>query len=83
LWTQAGRKQRGDGDPALARAEEKYSDARVFGVAEIHDFRGEFDQVLRWLNRAYAAPRRCRPAAGIHERPLSGRLLQPPNVVPV
>jgi TolB-like protein/cytochrome c-type biogenesis protein CcmH/NrfG len=46
-------KRKEESDSALSYVEERYGDTRAYGIADIHAFRGEFDQVFTWLNRAY------------------------------
>jgi len=42
-----------DSDAALADLEKRFAKNDAYGIAEIHAYRGEDDQALDWLNRAY------------------------------
>ena len=43
-----------DSDAALARMLKEQADVNAFGIAEVYAFRGQLDEAMRWLERAYA-----------------------------
>ena len=43
-----------DSDAALAQLQNDPADVFAFGIAEVYAYRGEADQALQWLDRAYA-----------------------------
>jgi tetratricopeptide (TPR) repeat protein len=47
-------KRRAESDASLATMLKQQTNDNAFGIAEVHAFRGEKDQALRWLDRAYA-----------------------------
>jgi len=44
----------GDADAALARMLKEQADENAFGIAEVYAFRGQSDEAMHWLERAYA-----------------------------
>jgi hypothetical protein len=42
-----------DSDAALAQMQKDYADKYAFGIAEVYAYRGEAEQALHWLDRAY------------------------------
>ncbi len=45
--------RRGESDAALAALQEKFASRDAYGIAEVHAYRGELDDAVRWLERAY------------------------------
>jgi tetratricopeptide (TPR) repeat protein len=45
--------RKADSDAALARMIDEEADGNAFGIAEVCAFRGESDDAMRWLERAY------------------------------
>src|ERR1017187_7897182 len=45
--------RKADSDAALADLEKRFAKNDAYAIAEIHAYRGEGDQALDWLNRAY------------------------------
>jgi tetratricopeptide (TPR) repeat protein len=45
--------RKAESDAALARLTNAYAEHWSYGVAEVHAYRGEIDQALAWLDRAY------------------------------
>jgi TolB-like protein len=43
-----------DSDAALARMLKEQADGNAFGIAEVYAFRGQSDEAMHWLERAYA-----------------------------
>jgi TolB-like protein/DNA-binding winged helix-turn-helix (wHTH) protein/Flp pilus assembly protein TadD len=43
-----------DADAALASMLKEQSDGNAFGIAEVYAFRGQSDEAMHWLERAYA-----------------------------
>jgi TolB-like protein/tetratricopeptide (TPR) repeat protein len=43
-----------DSDTVLAQMKKDYANTFAFGIAEAYAYRGEADQALQWLDRAYA-----------------------------
>jgi TolB-like protein/tetratricopeptide (TPR) repeat protein len=43
-----------DSDAVLAQMKKDYANTFAFGIAEAYAYRGEADQALQWLDRAYA-----------------------------
>jgi TolB-like protein/tetratricopeptide (TPR) repeat protein len=52
VYHSLGRKE--DSDAALARMQKDHADKYAFGIAEVYAHRGETEQALQWLDRAYA-----------------------------
>jgi TolB-like protein/Flp pilus assembly protein TadD len=46
--------RKADSDSALARMLNEQADGNAFGIAEVYAFRGQSDEALHWLERAYA-----------------------------
>jgi TolB-like protein/Flp pilus assembly protein TadD len=46
--------RRADSDAALAGMLHKDADRNAFGIAEVYAFRGQSDEAMHWLERAYA-----------------------------
>jgi TolB-like protein/Flp pilus assembly protein TadD len=46
--------RKADSDTALARMLKEQADGNAFGIAEVYAFRGQSDEALHWLERAYA-----------------------------
>jgi TolB-like protein/Tfp pilus assembly protein PilF len=45
--------RKADSDAALARMLKEQADRNAFGIAEVYAFRGESDEAMHWLERAY------------------------------
>jgi TolB-like protein/class 3 adenylate cyclase len=45
--------QRDESDAALAALQEKFASRDAYGIAEVHAYRGELDDAVGWLQRAY------------------------------
>ena len=45
--------RRTESDAALDSLTEKFASSDAYGIAEVHAYRGEVDDALRWLDRAY------------------------------
>jgi TolB-like protein/Flp pilus assembly protein TadD len=52
VYSALGRKT--DSDAALARMLKEQADGNAFGIAEVYAFRGQSDEAMHWLGRAYA-----------------------------
>jgi TolB-like protein/cytochrome c-type biogenesis protein CcmH/NrfG len=50
-WHALGR--RTESDAALKEATDKYADTMAYQIAEVYAYRGEVDEALAWLERAY------------------------------
>jgi adenylate cyclase len=46
--------RKADSDAALARMLKEQADGNAFGIAEVYAFRGQADDAMHWLERAYA-----------------------------
>ena len=46
--------RKAESDAALRELTRKFGDEWAFQIAEVHAFRGELDEALAWLDRAYA-----------------------------
>ena len=46
--------QKADAEAALTRATDVSAGSGAYGLAEVHAFRGEFNEAFNWLDRAYA-----------------------------
>ena len=46
--------RKADSDAALARMVKDQADENAFGIAEVYAFRGQLDEAMQWLERAYA-----------------------------
>jgi TolB-like protein len=46
--------RKADSDAALARMLKEQADGNAFGIAEVYAFRGQADEAMHWLERAYA-----------------------------
>jgi len=46
-------KRKAESDAALVRAANAYAEHRAYVVAQVHAYRGEIEQALAWLDRAY------------------------------
>ncbi len=46
--------RKADSDTALGRLIKEYADREAFEIAEVHAFRGQPDEAMHWLERAYA-----------------------------
>jgi adenylate cyclase len=46
--------RKAESDSALARMLKQQADKDAFGIAEVYAFRGQPDEAMRWLDRAYA-----------------------------
>jgi TolB-like protein/predicted Ser/Thr protein kinase len=46
--------RKADSDSALARMLKVQADTNAFGIAEVYAFRGQADEAMQWLERAYA-----------------------------
>jgi tetratricopeptide (TPR) repeat protein len=46
--------RRSDSDAALAGMLQKDAELNAFGIAEVYGFRGQTDEAMHWLERAYA-----------------------------
>ncbi len=45
--------RRGESDAALNALQEKFASSDAYGIAEVRAYRGEPDDAMRWLERAY------------------------------
>jgi predicted Zn-dependent protease len=52
VYSALGRKA--DSDAALARMLKEQADGNAFEIAEVYAFRGQSDEAMHWLERAYA-----------------------------
>jgi TolB-like protein/Flp pilus assembly protein TadD len=52
VYYELGRKA--DANAALARMLKEQADGNAFGIAEVYAIRGQSDEAMRWLERAYA-----------------------------
>jgi tetratricopeptide (TPR) repeat protein len=46
--------RRSDSDAVLARMTKEQAEGNAFGIAEVYAFRGQPDEAMHWLERAYA-----------------------------
>jgi TolB-like protein/Tfp pilus assembly protein PilF len=46
--------RKADSDAALARMLKEQAEGNAFGIAEVYAFRGQVDEAMHWLERAYA-----------------------------
>jgi len=46
--------RKADSDSAVARMVKEHADGYAFYIAEVYAFRGQSDEALHWLERAYA-----------------------------
>jgi hypothetical protein len=46
--------RKADSDAVLARMLKEQADGNAFGIAEVYAFRGQSDDAMHWLERAYA-----------------------------
>jgi TolB-like protein len=46
-------KRKAESDAALVRATNAYAERSAYVLAQVHAYRGEFEQALAWLDRAY------------------------------
>jgi TolB-like protein/Tfp pilus assembly protein PilF len=45
--------RRADSDAAIARMIKEQAQGNSYGIAEVYAYRGEYDEAMRWLDRAY------------------------------
>jgi tetratricopeptide (TPR) repeat protein len=45
--------RRADSDAALARMIKEQADGNAYGIAEVYAYRGQYDEAMLWLERAY------------------------------
>jgi hypothetical protein len=43
-----------DSGAALDRLVKQHADANAYGTSEVYSFRGQLDEAMQWLDRAYA-----------------------------
>ncbi len=46
--------RRADSDAALARMIKEQADGNAYGIAEVYAYRGQYDEAMQWLERAYS-----------------------------
>jgi len=52
VYHELGRKS--ESDTALVRMLKEHADGTAFGIAAVYAFRGQSDEAMHWLERAYA-----------------------------
>ena len=67
-----------ESDAALRELTEKHASEAVFVIADIHAYRGEIDEALRWLDAGVSEPRR-QPGCAVASNPSMRNLAHDPR----